>query len=73
MKQLLKLLDVVVLDVNLPEEDLERGMIGTIVEILDEKREIFLVEFSDESGEAYAMLEHATSQLLKLHRRSVAA
>ena len=66
MKQLLKLLDVVVLDVNLPEEDLERGTIGTIVEILDEKQEVFLVQFADKKGIEYAMLELYSHQLLKL-------
>jgi len=58
-------LDIVALLKNLPEENLKRGDIGTIVEILDENN--FLVEFSDSNGRTVKMAEMESSILMKLN------
>jgi hypothetical protein len=50
---MLRMLDVVALIENLPEHDLRRGQVGTIVEILDP--DVYEVEFSDDDGQTYAM------------------
>lgn len=49
----MKLLDVVALLEDLPEINLYRGQVGTIVEVYEPG--IFEVEFSDNDGRAYAM------------------
>lgn len=48
-----KELDVVALTENIPSEGLLRGQVGTIVHVHDPRT--FEVEFSDESGRAFAM------------------
>ena len=60
----LKLLDVVALTEDLPEEGLKRGQVGTIVEEL--APDVYEVEFSDNLGRAYAMLPLRVEQLLLL-------
>lgn len=65
MNETIKLLDVVALLYDLPDKNLRRGEVGTIVEYL--APEVWLVEFSDNDGEAYAMLELRTDQLMKLY------
>ncbi|MEZ4708360.1 MAG: DUF4926 domain-containing protein [Caldilineaceae bacterium] len=60
----LKLLDVVALTEDLPEEGLQRGQVGTIVEEL--APDVYEVEFSDNWGRAYAMLALRVEQLLLL-------
>ncbi len=62
---MMQLLDVVALTVNLPERNLQRGQVGTIVEILGP--DVFEVEFSDDQGRAYAMLALRADQLMVLH------
>jgi len=58
----IRLLDVV----NLPDEHLLRGQVGTVAEELDP--DIYEVEFSDAaSGHIYAMLPLSGNQLLPLH------
>ena len=53
MKQkTIELLDVVALTVYLLEENLLRGQIGTVVELLAEGK-AFEVEFSDHNGRTY--------------------
>jgi hypothetical protein len=59
-----KVLNVVALLEDLPERGLVRGQVGTIVEKLD--RDFYEVEFSDNSGKAYATLALRASQLLVL-------
>lgn len=61
----MKLLDVVALSADLPQEHLVRGQVGTIVEALDAK--VFLVEFADLDGKAYAMAPVDASRLIELH------
>lgn len=50
----MKLLDTVTLLVDLPEHDLVRGEVGTIVENL--APDVFLVEFSGDEGKTYGLL-----------------
>jgi len=67
-----KLLDVVALTADLPEKDLLRGQVGTIVEILTPG--VFEVEFVNTDGETYAMTAIREEQLLRLlHQREQAA
>jgi hypothetical protein len=64
----------VALAVDLPDEGLTRGQIGTVVERLCAGGdEALLVEFSDEDGRAYAIVPIRPEQLLVLHRRINAA
>ena len=59
------LLDVVALLADLPARRLARGQVGTAVEQLDDK--IWLVEFSDDDGRAYAVAQCQVADLLVLH------
>ena len=63
----IKLLDVVALMENLDSEGLRRGEVGTVVE--EWKDGVFEVEFSDDSGKAYAFVALRPDQLMKLHFR----
>jgi hypothetical protein len=63
----IKLLDVVALTENLDSEGLRRGEVGTVVE--EWKDGVFEVEFSDNSGKAYAFAALRPGQLMKLHFR----
>lgn len=66
-----KLLDVIALLHDVPEERLWRGQVGTIVEELAPG--VFEVEFSDNEGRSYATLTLRTDQLLVLHHEAIAA
>ncbi|MBI4670214.1 MAG: DUF4926 domain-containing protein [Chloroflexi bacterium] len=61
-----KLLDVVALTVNLPEYNLWRGQVGTIVEILANGK-AFEVEFSDRDGRTFESLGLRPDQFMVLH------
>ncbi len=61
----IKLLDTVALIEAIPAKHLQRGQVGTVVEILAEG--VFEVEFSDEHGEPYAMLPLRQEQVMRLH------
>ena len=61
-----RLLDVVALLVDLPDHGLQRGQVGTVVELL---AGAFEVEFSDGEGRTYAQVALAPEQLLVLHYR----
>ncbi len=62
----IKLLDVVALTEDLPERNLRRGQVGTVVEVLAPG--VFEVEFSDiHSGRTYAMLALKANQLMVLY------
>ncbi|HRQ41755.1 MAG TPA: DUF4926 domain-containing protein [Chloroflexota bacterium] len=65
MKESYELLDTVALLVDVPAHGLRRGEVGTLVEYL--APDVWLVEFSDNSGEEYALAELHTSQLMKLY------
>jgi hypothetical protein len=62
----IRLLDVVALTVDLPEHNLWRGQVGTVVEILA-RGEAFEVEFSDTKGHTYASLGLRPDQVMALH------
>lgn len=66
MTDTIKLLDIVALTVNLPEFNLWRGQVGTVVEILADGR-AFEVEFSDRTGRTYESLGLRPEQILVLH------
>mgnify|MGYP001374651930 CR=1 FL=1 len=61
----MKLLDVVALLENLPDRQLYRGQVGTIVEVYEPQ--VFEVEFSDLEGRAYAMETLTEEQLMVLY------
>ena len=62
----IKLLDVVALTVDVPEHDLSRGQVGTVVELL-KNGAAFEVEFSDRNGHTYQYLGLRPDQLMVLH------
>ena len=63
----IKVLDVVALTEDVQEHGLRRGEVGTVVERW--KDGAYEVEFSDNSGEAYAFAALRPEQLMKLHFR----
>ena len=65
MSKQLSLHDVVALLEDLPSNQLPRGQVGTVVEILD--KNTLLVEFSDDEGRAYAITPVKSSEVLRLH------
>lgn len=68
------MLVTVALVVDLPEHNLTRGEIGTVVEHLESEGDTAeLVEFADTEGQTYAMAPVKPEQLLVLHRRHRAA
>jgi hypothetical protein len=71
MAQTIKLLDVVALTVDLPEYNLWRGQVGTVVEMLAGGT-AFEVEFSDREGRTYESLGLRPEQLMVLHYELVA-
>ncbi|MEM8720642.1 MAG: DUF4926 domain-containing protein [Cyanobacteria bacterium P01_G01_bin.39] len=62
----IKLLDVVALTIDLPKQNLWRGQVGTVVEILAEGA-AFEVEFSDRQGRTYESLGLRPEQIMVLH------
>ncbi|MFM6196275.1 MAG: DUF4926 domain-containing protein [Planktothrix sp.] len=60
----MKLLDIIALLENLPELGLYRGQVGTIVE--EYEPGVFEVEFSDDTGRAYAIETLSEHQLMVL-------
>lgn len=62
----IKLFDVVALTVDLPQYNLWRGQVGTVVEILA-GGSAFEVEFSDREGRTYESLGLRPDQIIVLH------
>ncbi len=62
----IKLLDIVALTVDLPEYNLWRGQVGTIVDILA-GGSAFEVEFRDRQGRTFESLGLRPDQLMVLH------
>ena len=62
----IELLDVVALTVDLPEQNLWRGQVGTVVEILADGAALE-VEFSDRQGRTYESLGLRPEQIMVLH------
>ena len=71
MPKEIELLDVVALTQDLPDRQLVKGQVGTVVEIFEPG--VFEVEFSDEEGETYAQLAVEEDALLLLHNHPVKA
>lgn len=63
---MIKLLDVVALTENIPEDNLWRGQVGTVVDILAEGA-AYEVEFSDRDGRTYESLGLRPNQIMALH------
>ena len=61
----IKLFDVIALTVDLPEENLWRGQVGTVVETLADGA-AFEVEFSDKEGRTYESLGLHPEQFMVL-------
>lgn len=72
MEDPIQLLEVIALTVDLPEVDLRRGQVGTVVDILDGGR-AFEVEFSDRNGRTYASLGLRPDQVMVLRYAPEAA
>jgi hypothetical protein len=71
MNHPIQLFDVVALTEDRPEDGLTRGQVGTVVEQL--APDVFEVEFSDNDGQAYAMLALRADQLMVLKYRPATA
>lgn len=67
---MIKLLDTVALLSDLPERRLQRGQVGTVVEVLADG--VLEVEFSDDQGRTYALLPLRESQVIPLRFELVA-
>jgi hypothetical protein len=65
----IELLSVVALLEDLPAQGLVRGQVGTVVE--NWAPDVYEVEFSDDSGRAYAMVALKATQLMRLHHEPV--
>jgi hypothetical protein len=65
MDDSIQLLETVALTVDLPEDNLRRGQVGTVVEILGGGK-AFEVEFSDRNGRTYASLGLRPDQMMVL-------
>jgi hypothetical protein len=61
----IELLDVVALLIDLPEHGLQRGQVGTVVEVLPP--DAYEVEFVDRTGRTLALLPLPAAYLLLLH------
>jgi hypothetical protein len=62
----IKLLDVVALTVDLPDYNLCRGQVGTVVETLANGT-AFEVEFSDRNGRTFESIGLRPDQIMALH------
>jgi len=71
MTDAIKLLDVVALTEDLPDHNLVRGQVGTLVEML--QAGVFEIEFCDNDGHTYAMLAIKAEQLMVLYHQPIRA
>ena len=62
----IKLLDVIALTVDIPEYNLWRGQVGTVVELLADGA-AFEVEFSDRNGRTYESVGLNPEQIMVLY------
>jgi hypothetical protein len=67
----MKLLDVVALTEDMPDQGLTKGQVGTIVEQL--ARDVYEVEFSRLDGKTYATAAVPVSRLIRLIHEPAAA
>jgi hypothetical protein len=63
----IKILDVVAITEDLPEHNLRRGEVGTVVDRWQDGT--FEVEFSDDSGEPYTFVALTAEKLFPLYYR----
>jgi hypothetical protein len=68
----IELLDIVALTEDLPEQNLWRGQVGTVVEILATGA-AYEVEFCDRNGRPYASFGLRPEQLMVLHYEPVSS
>lgn len=66
MKDIIRLFDIVALTSDLPEHNLRRGQVGTVVEFLAHGN-AFEVEFSDNNGHVYQSLGLRPDQIMILY------
>jgi len=66
MTDTIRLFNVVALIVDLPEHNLWRGQVGTVVETLA-RGKAFEVEFCDNEGRTYGSLGLRPDQIMVLH------
>ena len=71
-KNKIKLLDVVALTEDIPEHDLKRGEVGTIVEILSDGK-AYEVEFNDDNGQMSKWTSLPASQLRVIYDEQIVA
>ena len=69
MNDPIKLFDVVALLEDLPEDNLYRGHVGTVIEVYTP--DAFEVEFSDLNGITYGMTVLRVDQLMVLHHAPI--
>lgn len=67
LKKKINLLDTVALLEDLPQRNLIRGEVGTIVELL--APDVYEVEFCDDEGQTYAEVALRGDQLIVLHNQ----
>lgn len=60
-----KVTDVVAVLKTIPDQNLSKGQVGTIVEVLDDG--YYEVEFTDKSGQTIATLPVSAQDLMLLH------
>ena len=65
-KNEIKLFDIIALTVDIPKQNLWRGQVGTVVEILANGT-AFEVEFSDKQGRTYEFLGLNHEQIMVLY------
>ncbi|GBD88539.1 hypothetical protein BMS3Abin03_02475 [bacterium BMS3Abin03] len=65
MKSRYKLLDVVALEKDFPNDGLLKGQVGTIVEELSSNE--FIVEFCDNEGKTYSLKVVKSNQIIPLY------
>jgi len=72
MEDTVQLLEVVALTVDVPEHNLRRGQVGTVVDVLGGGK-AFEVEFIDRDGHTYASLGLRPDQMMVLRYAPEAA
>jgi hypothetical protein len=65
MEDTIQLLETIALTVDVPEMNLRRGQVGTVVDVLGGGK-AFEVEFSDRDGRTYASLGLRPDQMMVL-------
>ena len=71
MNEPIKLLDIVALTGDVPQEKLRRGEVGTLVEVF--QPDVFEVEFADGDGQTYVMATLRKDQSMVLNYKPARA